>query len=74
MKTIAPHSASTYTLDKDSQGETISTKLSTSNLSVQVPNKDFDEITVKLPDRPGDTVMHEHHLYTHHKISILIDK
>jgi hypothetical protein len=69
MKTIVPHSASSYTLN----GENL-TNLQANNISISVPEREGHHFNVKIPDHPGDSVVHEHHLYTHHQVSRLIDR
>lgn len=73
LRTIVPRSGSSYTLNKDANGEIVANH-SENNLTIPVPETFNNHITIKIPDYPGDTEEHEHHLYTHHQVSRLIDK
>lgn len=60
-----PHSGSTYSLNKQENKN--------SAAFIPVPSDDNDYITIRVPDKSG-CIVHEHHLYTHHQVSRLIDR
>lgn len=82
MKTILPHSGSSFCLNKDGEVENLNNRHSRSanNLTLSVPDWSNNHYCVKIPENlehsenPDETDLKEHHLYTHHQISILIDR